>query len=159
MRHVSQADGSAGAWRTSLSPPGSRVTVTGCEAGADPLGAKRPHRDVGELPLGSGCGRLQSGRDSVSALCPKATLCPGVRWPPAHCQWLLLGQHHLGYKALEDATLCEGFTLMMLRVCPRLCRPRGQETALVKTVTAQGPALLKSPECTSALGMKKKLLG
>lgn len=110
------------------------------------------------MPLCSGCGRLQSGRDSVSALHLKATLCPGVRWPPTHGQWLLLGQHHLGHKAHEDSTPCEGFRLMMLRVCPRLCRPRGHKTAFLKAVTAQGPALLTSPECTTALRMKKKLL-
>lgn len=108
--------------------------------------------------LCSGCRRLQSGRDSVSALHLKATLCPGVRWPPTHGQWLLLGQHHLGHKAREDSTPCEGFRLMMLRVCPQLCRPRGHETAFLKAVTAQGPALLKSPECTTALRMKKKVL-
>ena len=49
-----QADGSAGAWRTSLSPAGSRVTVTGREAGADPLGAKRRSRVRGSCHCAAG---------------------------------------------------------------------------------------------------------
>lgn len=61
-------------------------------------------------------------------------------------------------QAHEDSSPCAGFRLLMLRVCSRLCCPRGHETAFLKAVTAQGPALLKSPECTTALRMKKKLL-
>lgn len=122
---MSQTGGSAGAWRTSLSPSRAlEVTVTGCEGRADELGPE--HR--------AGCRvhrHLQSGSDPVLTRCLKAALCSVVSWPPTCGQWLLLSQHRSGQKALGIFMLwvygAEGLALHS--------RPRGLETVLPNTVT------------------------